>query len=485
MTGCRQTPAVNSLVRDGRGHIANFKNQRHHEKTTLYTTGHFFILGVVSCSTESTPVYQFTGSANPAEAGTVTPSEGEYDEGTEVEIRASANEHWVFTGWQGDHTGSQNPDTVIITADHSVTAMFEKKEYPLTVNTEGSGTVYEQVVQAKATYYPHGTSVELTAAAEHGWHFIEWDGAISGSENPAVVQIDGETTVTAYFSRNDYSVDFSSDGEGSISRELLSGTETEAGYLFESEVELTAVSDEGWEFVEWQGDIESRQNPVQLFMDSDKTIRAVFEPIEYELNISLNGSGNVIQSPDNETYLFNEEVELTAEAASGWEFSGWSGDLEGDENPAAIRMTSDKNITANFNELCLEPEECVNTQFYASVIVGSYIFESRLSISNSLPDPILLTRIRIRRGDGGFAADSENIDREIVPGSGLNFTADYLPQPTTDQFQQFTAEFFIEHRGRSYVLKNKGSISSFKTSVTDKEDNRSVNDSPGIRLLDE
>lgn len=443
-----------------------------------------FILGTVSCSTESTPVYQFTGSVNPAEAGTITPSEGEFDEGTDLEIRATANQHWVFTGWSGGHSGSQNPDTITINTDRAVTALFEKKEYTLSVNTEGSGTVEEQVVQAKQTEYPHGTSVQLTATADNGWSFEAWSGAISGSENPSVIQIEGEASVTASFSRNEYTVTTNVTGEGEISRELISGTETEDGYLFESELELTANPEEGWAFVEWRGDLSGSNNPAEIFVDSDQSITAVFEPVEYTLDLSTDGEGSVTASPDRENYFFNDEVELTAEPEDGWEFSDWSGDLESNENPITIRMSADKSITAKFEELCLDPEACVATQFYASVIVGNFVFDSNLSITNNLPDPILLTRIRIQRGDGGFAADSENIDEEIQPGSGLSFSADYLPQPRTDQFQQFTAQFFITYKGSLYVLENRGSISSFKATFASEDDIKTAGEPQGIQLIE-
>jgi hypothetical protein len=421
---------------------------------------------------------------SPAEAGTITPTEGEFDEGTELEIRATTNQHWVFTGWSGGHSGSQNPDTITIDSDRAVTALFEKREYTLTVNTEGSGTVEEQVVQPKQTDYPHGTTVQLTAIANQGWSFDAWSGAISGIENPAVIQIEGEASITASFSRNEYTVTTNVTGEGEISRELIRGTETEDGYLFESELELTANPEEGWTFVEWQGDLSGSDNPAEILVDADQSITAVFEPIEYTLDLLTDGEGSVTVSPDQENYFFNDEVELTAEPEDGWEFSGWSGDLESDENPVTIRMSGNKSITANFAELCLDPEECVATQFYASVIVGNFVFDSNLTITNNLPDPILLTRIRIQRGDGGFAADSENINREISPGGGLSFSADYLPQPRTDQFQQFTAQFFITHKGSSYILENRGSIISFKATYAGEDEINTSTDSPGIKLID-
>ena len=41
-------------------------------------------------------------------------------------------------------------------------------------------------------------------------------------------------------------------------------------------------------------------------------------------------------------------VPLTATANSGWDFSGWSGDLSGNTNPTSITLDGNKTITATF-----------------------------------------------------------------------------------------------------------------------------------------
>lgn len=163
----------------------------------------FSFIVFISCSTESTPIYQLTTNSEPAEAGTVTPSNSEYDEGEQIQITATENEHWVFSGWQGDAIGSSNPATITMDSDKNITAVFVKRDYPLTVNTEGQGSVTEAVVQTRTTDYSHGTVVELIANPDNGWEFVEWQGDLTGSENPATIEIVEETTVTAVFTLSD------------------------------------------------------------------------------------------------------------------------------------------------------------------------------------------------------------------------------------------------------------------------------------------
>jgi len=51
------------------------------------------------------------------------------------------------------------------------------------------------------------------------------------------------------------------------------------------------------------------------------------------------------------TYSGGTNVTLTATPDVGWQFSGWSGDLQGSASPASITMNADKGVTATFTEV--------------------------------------------------------------------------------------------------------------------------------------
>lgn len=58
--------------------------------------------------------------------------------------------------------------------------------------------------------------------------------------------------------------------------------------------------------------------------------------------------GSVAKVPDKEAYTLGERVRLRAVADYGYEFSGWSGGLVGDQNPTVIVMHANRSITADF-----------------------------------------------------------------------------------------------------------------------------------------
>jgi len=104
------------------------------QQLTKGKLGSFLVIFAVllgSCSGDTT-VYTLESEATPPEGGTVSPSTGEYEDGTRVEVRATANEDWVFASWQGDVSGSDNPAVVTMDGDKIFTALFQPREYPLT-----------------------------------------------------------------------------------------------------------------------------------------------------------------------------------------------------------------------------------------------------------------------------------------------------------------------------------------------------------------
>ena len=124
----------------------------------------------------------------------------DYNSGTIVELTAVPSGEWLFVEWKGDVTGTENPTQITIDKAKSVTAVFVKKQYPLSIEIEGEGTVAEKVIKAgAATDYNSGTIVELTAEQTGDWEFVEWTGDITSTENPVQITIDEAKTVKARF----------------------------------------------------------------------------------------------------------------------------------------------------------------------------------------------------------------------------------------------------------------------------------------------
>lgn len=74
---------------------------------------------------------------------------------------------------------------------------LETRDYSVEVTVFGEGSVEQEITAAKN--YEHGNLLLLTALPAEGWHFTEWGGDLDGSENPQILLVDKEKSVTALF----------------------------------------------------------------------------------------------------------------------------------------------------------------------------------------------------------------------------------------------------------------------------------------------
>lgn len=130
--------------------------------------------------------------------GRVEPLGGQFPAGTEVLLRATADDGFAFAGWEGDAEGSENTASIIMNGDKSVTAVFVARPV-LTVHVQGLG----QVDPAGGTF-DAGSAVTITAEPADGWDFVHWEGDVPpgrAESNPLTITLDVAKAITAVFER--------------------------------------------------------------------------------------------------------------------------------------------------------------------------------------------------------------------------------------------------------------------------------------------
>lgn len=150
------------------------------------------------------------------------------------------------------------------------------EQFNLTTNVQGQGDI---TLNPSGGIYDSDTTVQITANPDSGWYFDHWEGALSGSENPETILMDGNKTVTAVFEQDvivQYALTTSIiGGNGSISP--ASRTYTEG-----TVVPLVATPDPGYRVKAWVGtdnDPSVGSNTNSVTMDSDRDVTVEFEII--------------------------------------------------------------------------------------------------------------------------------------------------------------------------------------------------------------
>ena len=140
-----------------------------------------------------------------------------------------------------------------------------------------------------------------------------------------------------------YELTINVSGNGSISES--SGT-----HVAGTELNLQVTEVPGWTFSGWSGALSGVELSQVLVMDEDKTVTAVFTPIEYTLGVQVIGNGTVDRDPLKGSYGYGDTVALEADADTGWTFAGWSGDLGGNNPNESVTLDSNKAVIATFTQ---------------------------------------------------------------------------------------------------------------------------------------
>ena len=192
-----------------------------------------------------------------AEQGSVTGG-GIFQEGSNVTITATPNDHFRFVQWSdGVKTATRQ---VTVNSNITLTAEFEAIMFTVTVSCEaeqgsviGGGTVQE------------GSTVTLKATPNDHFRFVQWsDGVKTATREITVVE---NVTLTAEFEAIMFTVTVSCNAE--------QGSVTGGGTVQEGTIiELTANAIGGFSFFQWSDG--NTDNPRTITVDRDLSLTAIF-----------------------------------------------------------------------------------------------------------------------------------------------------------------------------------------------------------------
>lgn len=230
---------------------------------------------------------------------------------------------------------------------------------PSSVTTNAGGHAYNNFDTGSSMY-----SYSAQSPTDARNTVMQYAGRMNGGDfswtfNNAVDDTDSDVNTALKSALSNYNTSLQyvqGDGEGPIIIPSFTLTTNTSGsgnvngggtYDEGATATVTAVASNGWEFVQWTGDASGTSTSVQVLMDADKSVTAVFQEIisDFTLTAIVDGAGSVDGAGG---YDNGEIATITAIAAEGWEFVQWTGDASGTSATTTVSMNANKTVTAVF-----------------------------------------------------------------------------------------------------------------------------------------
>ena len=245
----------------------------------------------------------------------ITPSET-VDHGEDVEVTATANQHYEFKGWTGtcgDLNNDESTISITLVSDCTLQAIFEEVSYTITSTSSDGGQVHHlgSVIDEELSV-KYGETVTLTATPQEGYQFSKWT-TIRDADCPTFRDddtskpmmgtdtewtqsprlefvVEGNCSLEAVFNKAPRMISIAENENGEIN--ITSSETVEHG----DEVEINAKANQHYEFKGWDGtcgDLNNDESSIVIIAVKDCTIEAIFEKVSYSLKVTSSEGGSV------------------------------------------------------------------------------------------------------------------------------------------------------------------------------------------------
>lgn len=285
---------------------------------------------------------------------------------------------YKFTHWSSTNDAIYMLDSNItattkvnLTGDALLFANFAEIKNKLEVLLGEGG----ESVSPQTSEYGIHQIVSISATPLAGYEFTKWhdpDGIVvdpfSSSTDVNMSLTTGDHSILANFTRKFYNITISEGTGGNVVLDSPNGPWNHFGIYT-----IKALPHPGYKFVSWTGNqtsIESLaqgndQPTNQISLTSDVSLHAHFTPENYFISVS---SGNGGTATGGGQYSIENQPEISATHAPGWEFSHWEGNesylvyLSSTTSPKVLVNLTEAPPTMTFEAVFKRPNFSLNLQ---------------------------------------------------------------------------------------------------------------------------
>ena len=275
--------------------------------------------------------------------GTVSTGNGSKTYLSLIDVTATPDEGYKFVNWTSGETVLSTSQFLRfkLEQDTSITANFAQIQYYMIAVSAENGTV------SGGGTYEEGNMVTIVATPSDGYRFAGWtsNGTLVSTNATYSFTASENLTLVANMEQITYNVAATASEGG-----FVSGAGT---YTVGETVTLTAVPNEGYEFIRWTSNASeiATTEEFSFVLTCDTSFVAIFKRIGYNMVAALPNNDNYGTVSGGGSYRSGTEVTLMATPVNEYYyFVNWTSgtDTLSDDNTITFTATGDSTIVANF-----------------------------------------------------------------------------------------------------------------------------------------
>ena len=312
--------------------------------------------------------YNISVSADPTIGGRVSGG-GNYQEGQQCTVTATANNGYNFTNWteNGNVVSSNASYSFTVTGNRTLVAHFTAQTY--TINAVASPN-YGGTVSGSGNFN-YGQSCTLTATPAANYTFINWtkQGQVVSTNANYTFTVTESATYQAHFELQSFTitVENANPDWGSVSG---GGT-----FFYGETTEISATPNIGYVFLMWDdGNID---NPRSIVVTENRTYVCSFAVQQCYITAEVDPeeAGTAFGGG---LWYYGDTISVTVNRNEDWAFQNWTenGEVVSEEMTYTFIATESRNLVAHFQYTEGIGENSIAAKVYPNPTKGEVMVES-------------------------------------------------------------------------------------------------------------
>ena len=261
--------------------------------------------------------------------------------GTELTIVATPAKGYELVSITANGADITATKKVVVTGNLTVKATFEKKSFAVSLTKEGEGTITATGASSLNTV-AYGTELTINATPAKGYELVSI--TANGTDITATkkIVVKDNMTVKATFTKKNFAVSLTKEGEGAIT---ATGASSLNAVAYGTELTIAATPAKGYELVSITANGTDITATKKVVVTDNMTVKATFTKKNFAVSLTKEGEGTITATGASSlsAVAYGTELTINATPAEGYELK--SIEANGTDILATKKIVVTDNLT--------------------------------------------------------------------------------------------------------------------------------------------